>query len=142
MSRLPARIHPSALLMCVALLSLPGARATAQTSWFPVTWSNPPEAPVPGVQHRTFRSAALDAEVGYNILLPPDYESSDRRYPVLYWLHGAGGNENVSVPHLTPVVREAVAALQARDQGTGRAGGDRRRCGAISRSFDGRRTRC
>jgi enterochelin esterase-like enzyme len=109
MSRLPARIHPSALLMWVVLLSLPGARAAAQTSWFPVTWSNPPEGPVPGVQHRTFRSAALDAEVGYNILLPPDYESSDRRYPVLYWLHGAGGNENVSVPHLAPVVREAVA---------------------------------
>ncbi len=47
----------------------------------------------PGVVHRTFRSAAHDADVGYCIYLPRGYESSDRRYPVIYNLHGAGENE-------------------------------------------------
>lgn len=102
------RISRSALALAVALL-LPLAAAAAQQLWFPIKWSNPPETPVAGVQHRTFRSQALNADVGYNIQLPPDYSATDRRYPVLYWLHGAGGNENASVADLAPVVRTAVA---------------------------------
>ncbi len=35
-------------------------------------------------------SAALGQERSYNVLLPPDYEQSTRRYPVLYLLHGYG----------------------------------------------------
>jgi S-formylglutathione hydrolase FrmB len=34
------------------------------------------------------------AALQYRVLLPADYESSPRRYPVLYLLHGAGGDEN------------------------------------------------
>lgn len=37
----------------------------------------------------------MSTDVGFNIYLPPDYETSpNRRYPVIYWLHGAGGNES------------------------------------------------
>ncbi len=32
--------------------------------------------------------------VPYRISVPPDYESSNRRFPVLYLLHGVNGNEN------------------------------------------------
>jgi len=35
-----------------------------------------------------FYSPAVDRTMSYNIVLPPDYESSDERYPVLYLLHG------------------------------------------------------
>jgi S-formylglutathione hydrolase FrmB len=46
------------------------------------------------VSHRTFFSQALNREVGYCIYLPPGYEAeTTRRYPVIYNLHGAGGNE-------------------------------------------------
>lgn len=44
------------------------------------------------VQARTFRSKALDREMHYMIVLPADYESSQRRYPVLYLLHGWAGD--------------------------------------------------
>ena len=58
-------------------------------------WVNEPKAPLPrGVTHRTFFSKALNREVGYLIYLPPDYDSATgRHYPVIYNLHGAGGNE-------------------------------------------------
>ncbi|MBN1422886.1 MAG: 1,4-beta-xylanase [Planctomycetes bacterium] len=36
----------------------------------------------------------MDVEVGYNVRLPDGYSAGDARYPVIYFLHGAGGNEN------------------------------------------------
>jgi putative tributyrin esterase len=35
-----------------------------------------------------FRSRALDGTLHFEIALPPDYASSDKRYPVIYFLHG------------------------------------------------------
>jgi S-formylglutathione hydrolase FrmB len=40
------------------------------------------------VRRSTFRSPSLGQEVSYAIDLPPSYESSGRRYPVVYALHG------------------------------------------------------
>jgi endo-1,4-beta-xylanase len=57
-------------------------------------WDNPPGEPIPSVRHRTFRSASMGVDVGYNVFLPPGYDAdAERRYPVVYWLHGLGGNE-------------------------------------------------
>ncbi len=39
-----------------------------------------------------FFSPAVARTMKYNIVLPPDYATSDERYPVLYLLHGAGQN--------------------------------------------------
>jgi S-formylglutathione hydrolase FrmB len=39
------------------------------------------------------KSAALAKDVEYSIYLPADYETSNRRYPVLYLLHGYGDDE-------------------------------------------------
>jgi len=64
----------------------------------PWLWVNatPPERPVPaGVSHHTVASAVVGQDVGYNIYLPPSYSANpQRRYPVIYWLHGKGGNES------------------------------------------------
>ncbi len=50
------------------------------------------------VTHHTYRSAAMQRDVGYCIYLPPGYaKDSARRYPVIYNLHGAGGNETRTV---------------------------------------------
>ena len=47
-----------------------------------------------GVIHNTFLSEAHRTDVGYCIYLPPGYETdTGQRYPVIYNLHGAGGNE-------------------------------------------------
>lgn len=58
-------------------------------------WVNRPSAALPkGVVHRTYASKALGKEVGYCLYLPPSYQSeAGKRYPVIYNLHGAGGNE-------------------------------------------------
>src|SRR6478672_3125010 len=58
-------------------------------------WNNPPGGPLPaGVRHETFHSLSMGVDVGYNVYLPPDYATDTaRRYPVVYWLHGLGGNE-------------------------------------------------
>src|SRR5688500_8721714 len=68
-----------------------------------------------------FDSAALGAQATVAILLPPGYDASDKRYPVLYLLHGGTQNHTafparlwfsreasrheliVVMPHLPPV---------------------------------------
>ena len=42
------------------------------------------------IESLTVESEILNMERKYAVYLPPDYESSDRSYPVLYLLHGAG----------------------------------------------------
>jgi endo-1,4-beta-xylanase len=58
-------------------------------------WNNPStkwfKKKFPLVQHHTFNSPTLEAEVGYCIYLPPNYDANDSkevRYPVVYYLHG------------------------------------------------------
>ena len=41
----------------------------------------------------TMTSTKLKMERKYAIYLPPDYETSQRSYPVLYLLHGAGDDQ-------------------------------------------------
>lgn len=47
----------------------------------------------------TLESKILKTEKRYAIYLPPDYETSERRYPVLYLLHGGGGSQMTWVQH-------------------------------------------
>jgi predicted peptidase len=42
----------------------------------------------------TFRSEALGRDYKYTVYLPDSYKKDTRSYPVLYLLHGAGGDEN------------------------------------------------
>jgi enterochelin esterase-like enzyme len=79
---------------------------------FDITWVNPPKDAPRGVTHQTFRSKAMQTEVGYNIYLPPDYASSaEKRYPVIYWLHGAGGHESQGVAQAALLDRAIAAGL-------------------------------
>jgi S-formylglutathione hydrolase FrmB len=48
-----------------------------------------PENPVTPV---TFYSPSVARELVFNIILPVGYETSGKRYPVLYMLHGRGGD--------------------------------------------------
>lgn len=41
----------------------------------------------------TLASKILDSQRKYAVYLPPDYETSERSYPVLYLLHGAGDDQ-------------------------------------------------
>ena len=47
------------------------------------------------VEHRAFWSASLGRTMPYLVYLPPGYaEEPARRYPVVYLLHGMGGNDS------------------------------------------------
>lgn len=98
---------------CRMLLLLPLLLVTLRGQAQPElpTWDNPPATALPvGVEHRSFHSATLNTAVGYNLLLPPSYADNDNSYPVLYWLHGVGGNENSSVAPVAPQLAAAMAA--------------------------------
>ncbi len=76
-----------------------------------VSWNNPPTEPHRLVSHKELASQALQRTVGYTVYLPPSYASeSERRYPVLYFLHGAGGNENADGPAFAGIVDRLVRA--------------------------------
>jgi putative tributyrin esterase len=40
----------------------------------------------------SFRADSVERSLKYKVALPPGYDASDRRYPVLYMLHGFSGN--------------------------------------------------
>lgn len=57
-------------------------------------WVDPNESDASGAKFHKFSSKTIDGEVSYHIYLPPQYdEQSSRRFPVIYWLHGLGGNQ-------------------------------------------------
>jgi S-formylglutathione hydrolase FrmB len=86
------------------------AAATPAAGRRPVVWNNPNRPPIPGVTHGVLHSPSMDMEVGYNVYLPPGYAESTARYPVIYFLHGAGGNENSDAGGFSGLVRRETAA--------------------------------
>jgi endo-1,4-beta-xylanase len=46
------------------------------------------------MRYHTFASKAAGTDVSYLIYLPPGYDAeANKRYPVMYWLHGRGGSQ-------------------------------------------------
>ncbi|GGF45152.1 alpha/beta hydrolase [Echinicola rosea] len=79
----------------------------------------------------TLQSTILDGERKYAIYLPPDYETSERSYPVLYLLHGAGDDQTgwVQFGEVLHITDQAINAGKATpmiivmpDADTGRRG--------------------
>jgi len=70
-------------------------------------WLVTPDKDYHGVEHKTYYSAAMKTEVGYNVYLPDEYQTSGKRYPVIYHLHGSGGNESSQV-NLSEVYHKAI----------------------------------
>jgi endo-1,4-beta-xylanase len=98
-------LFPAAILALGACLG-----AAAQQGRREVKWNNPDGPKIPGVEHGVLRSPSMATDVGYNVFLPPDYATSGQRYPVIYFLHGAGGNENSDAGGFSALVRKAVDA--------------------------------
>lgn len=63
------------------------------------------------VEQHSFFSAALQRQMRYDILLPVGYASGQRRYPVLYLLHGWAGDETNWVKLTHPVELASRYAL-------------------------------
>ncbi len=111
------------LLLCLLLLG-PGvfaqstAKKKAKKAPEPFAWNNPMGATglekygLPkGLSHHTFKSPSMGLEVGYFIYLPEEYDASgDRKYPVVFHLHGGRpGSEKKSIK-LSKFPDEAIKA--------------------------------
>ncbi|MFW5868770.1 MAG: alpha/beta hydrolase [Armatimonadota bacterium] len=67
----------------------------------------------PGVEQRTFDSAAAGGAVSYHVYLPDEYETEpERRFPVLYWLHGGGGFSGRGIRTISGHFGDAMRAGQ------------------------------
>lgn len=103
--------RPLLVAICLAATCIAASSAAAQEPAVnqkkaeaqpqPFRWVNPLKQNLPGVKHATFQSPSMKLDVGYCIYLPPSYEStsnSDKRFPVVYYLHGGRpGGETKSV---------------------------------------------
>ncbi len=66
--------------------------------------------PAPRVTHHVFASKAAKVEVSYHLYRPAAYEADgNRRFPVVYWLHGSGGG----LPGIPSVAKRFDAAIEA-----------------------------
>jgi enterochelin esterase-like enzyme len=93
------------------------ASERAEVAPAPAQWVVPPDEGtlrrVPGLRHETFDSEAMGTRVGFNVILPPGYEYSRSSYPVVYWLHGGGGNESTDL-RIAGTWRELYGTREAR----------------------------
>lgn len=68
------------------------------------------------VTHYTYYSSTINKDKPVNVLLPPNYDKS-KKYPVLFVLHGIGGNENnmVNGMGVQEVIADAVSNRGVKD---------------------------
>ena len=71
---------------------------------------NPELADGPGLTHYTHASEVMRHDVGYVVWTPADYaHRPNTRYPVIYFLHGMGGNESRAAGKFTSLLTRAIA---------------------------------
>jgi enterochelin esterase-like enzyme len=90
----PSRCQTFFISVCALLLSVPALASEIIT--------------------REFKSAALERTWAYEVYLPSGYEKSRLSYPVLYLLHGNGGNRHDWVDK-GDIQRTADALIKARE---------------------------
>ncbi|HYW78131.1 MAG TPA: alpha/beta hydrolase-fold protein [Thermoguttaceae bacterium] len=101
------RILSCVLAATASLLMLNPSDACAQRP--PVSWVNPDLPQGPGLTHRVLASKAMGHDVGYVVWTPADYDNSGKtRYPVIYVLHGMGGNEAADSAGFSGLVARAI----------------------------------
>ncbi|TWU49578.1 DUF4886 domain-containing protein [Rubripirellula reticaptiva] len=78
-------------LILTAFLITPNALAQRDRE---VKWVNADIPSVKGLEHKVLASKSLGHDVGYVVWTPPGFNEAEvTRYPVVYFLHGAGGSE-------------------------------------------------
>lgn len=108
-------MRPSTRILTLLLVSLlvetskaqsPVERVESQSGKAWVT----PEVKAPRVSFHTFDSDATKGKVSYHIYTPAAYDREpQRRFPVVYWLHGSGGG----LAGLAKVAAHFNAAIEA-----------------------------
>lgn len=101
-------MKPFLLALFLALLTASSAPAVCTAPQWTITRA------APLVQYQTFFSAELGGNISYGVYLPAEYAANPtKNYPVLYWLHGGGGNLTTGegfVTRLDSAIRRGVTA--------------------------------
>lgn len=98
------------ILLFLLLLSRSGAASQDLARFAMPRWATR-AVHAPRLQYHTFYSKTAKAKVSYHIYVPPDYDTEkDRRFPVLYRLHGAGGG----LKGLQPLVKLFDEAIRSK----------------------------
>ncbi len=96
------------ILLAFVAAALPARAAAPATVASDLAWVTP-EVKAPGVSFHTFESAAAQATVSYHLFTPAAYDREpERRFPVVYWLHGSGGG----LPGIPQVAARFARAIQ------------------------------
>jgi poly(3-hydroxybutyrate) depolymerase len=96
------------ILLAFAAAALPARAAAPATVASDLAWVTP-EVKAPGVSFHTFESAAAQTTVSYHLFTPAAYDRElERRFPVVYWLHGSGGG----LPGIPQVAARFARAIQ------------------------------
>lgn len=93
------------LLSTIITVLISASLSSAQT----YKWNNTGSLPS-GYTHATYHSTLMNTDIGYSIYLPPNYNSSTDRYPVVYSLHGMGGNENGNCQTYSSVMQSGITS--------------------------------
>lgn len=95
----------------ILLVAIAASTALSQQSKRKISWVNPKIANVNGLQHKVLASKSLGHDVGYAVWTPPKFDDSGTtRYPVVYFLHGAGGTEASDSGGFSSMVAGAIQA--------------------------------
>ena len=96
------------ILLAFAAAALPARVAAPAAVASDLAWVTP-EVKAPGVSFHTFESAAAQTTVSYHLFTPAAYDRElERRFPVVYWLHGSGGG----LPGIPQVAARFARAIQ------------------------------
>ena len=103
-----------ALLVCISATGLFGAEVAKPKSQPRVASAAPlwvtRSVAAPRVTHHVFASASVKADVSYHLYRPAAYGTdANRRFPVVYWLHGAGGG----LPGIPGVAKRFDEAIES-----------------------------
>lgn len=109
----PTKQIPALLTFILVTFCLPSALMAQDSAKErpPVSWVNAKLPAGPGLEHHVLSSKAMGHDVGYVVATPPEYDASGAtKYPVVYFLHGMGGNESADSGGFSGLIRGAILA--------------------------------
>jgi len=75
----------------------------------PISWVNSGIPQMNGLSHHILKSKAMRHDVGFVVWTPDVYqEGTEQRFPVIYFLHGMGGNETSDAAGFSSFVARAI----------------------------------
>ena len=96
------------LALTASCLSLGSPEVSAQQRR-EISWVNPDITTMRGLHHQVLPSKNMGHDVGYVVWTPPGFDvSGTRKYPVVYFLHGAGGSEKSDAAGFSSLVARAI----------------------------------